>query len=177
MAEGLVPLPRLKMAVCVRVFNPLFLPSRWDKHDTTVTLSCCTSESKPGPSVFFLIQFHLSNLSRLWTETFYRISSHKPAHWSHCSQKRLLGVSHRVCHSLWGTRLSWTWLMFPTGNPLSLPSHRPNCSLLHLVSLGSGLERSLCFLQDRVLFLFLIRLLAFGWFLREEGNCPLYVTV
>lgn len=48
---------------------------------------------------------------------------------SHYSKKRSLVLSLRVCHLLWGTRLSWVWVTFPT---VAILSHYLPTRLLDL---------------------------------------------
>lgn len=106
--------------LCVwEFFCPLLLPSQMWEAWQLLTPSCLTVRMHTWPVCvfphavppFLLVKtLDLTTLQNLQPQTYTLFPLFK---------KRLLVLSLRLCHLLWGIRLSWIWLMFPTVDILS----------------------------------------------------------
>lgn len=104
--------------VCESSFILYFSLVRRDKHGRTAHITWPHHQNAnvayvlphSVPSFLFVKTLNLTALQNLQLQT--------------CTlcplfQKEIVGLSLRVCHLLWGTKLSCIWLMFPTVDILS----------------------------------------------------------
>lgn len=116
-------------------FTHYFSPFKWEKHGRTAHMRC-PAAGTPAQLVCVLLHslqpflhvkaLDLTTLQSLQPQTCAPLP---------LSPEEMVSFVPGVCHLLYGTRLSWIWLMFPIVDILSLSSHMASWPSLRVQAL------------------------------------------